>query len=295
MSELTVVEARELLTKRNRRPPSKAFAEDRLAARRRRICSGRKVRDLDPLELWAEFLPMAGGASSFNVVLDTTAPGGAALSLNGGASTSTSVDITAALTTTDNPVTGYQILIWGTGVDPAFNASIQTAQGSSSWITPTWTGSGPFTANQAVRLTTGDGSKSVSARIRDDVWNETSTLTQSITLDTTAPTVNWTTGPDVTKVSTLSGKRTVNATFTIGAESVVAYEVAVVANSGSARGSGTVIGTTNGSTGVSGGAKANGTTQAVVLDARDIQAASAGDGTKVIKVFVQDAAGNWSV
>jgi len=67
-----------------------------------------------------------------------------------------------------------------------------------------------------------------------------------------------------------------------------------VANSGSARGSGTVIGTTNGSTGVSGGAKANGTTQAVVLDARDIQAASAGDGTKVIKVFVQDAAGNWS-
>ena len=292
---LTVVEARELLSKPRLRAPSKAFVEDRLEARRRRICSGRKVRDLDPLELWSEFIPMAGGASSFNVVLDTTAPGGAALALNGGASTTTSVDITAALTTTDNPVTGYQILIWGTGVDPAFNASIQVAQGSSAWITPTWTGAGPFTANQAVRLATGDGSKSVSARIRDDVWNETGTLTQSITLDTTVPTVNWTVGPDVTKVSTISGKRTVNATFTVGAESITAWEVAVVANSGSARGSGTVIGTTNGSTGVTGAAKANGTTQAVVLDARDIQAASAGDGTKVIKVFVQDAAGNWSV
>jgi len=295
MSELTVVEARELVLRgARRRIPSQAFVESRRRNREIRRAEGRKVASDDWKGLWDEFIPMAGGASSFNVVLDTTAPGGAALALNGGASTSTSVDITAALTTTDNPVTGYQILIWGTGVDPAFNASIQVAQGSSAWITPTWTGSGPFTANQAVRLATGDGAKSVSARIRDDVWNETSTLTQSITLDTTAPTVNWTVGPDVTKVSTLSGKRTVNATFTVGAESITAWEVAVVANSGSARGSGTVIGTTNGSTGVSGGAKANGTTQAVVLDARDIQAASAGDGTKVIKVFVQDAAGNWS-
>jgi hypothetical protein len=126
------------------------------------------------------------------------------------------------------------------------------------------------------------------------VWNETSTLTQSITLDTGIPTVNWTTGPDVTKVSTIAGKRTINATFTVGAEAIVAWEVAVVANSGSARGTGTVIGTTNGSTGVTGGAKGAAATQAVVIDARDLQAASAGDGTKVLKVFVQDAAGNWS-
>jgi hypothetical protein len=294
MSGLTVVEARELLSKPRIRPPSRAFVEDRS----RRRASGRKVASLDPLELWAEFLPLAGGASSFNVVLDTTAPGGPALALNGGATATTSVDITAALTTTDNPVTGYQIAIWGS-VDTAFNASIQTnapggAAPASSWITPTWSGTGPFTANQAVRVTAGDGTKTINARIRDDVWNETATLTQTISLDTVAPTVNWTTGPDTTKVSTVTGKRTVNATFTVGSEAITAWEVAVVANSGSARGTGTVIGTANGSTGVSGGAKAAAATQAVVLDARDIQAASAGDGTKVIKVFVSDAAGNWS-
>lgn len=296
MSDLTVIEARELVLRPafERRMPSKTFVRSRLANRAERRAAGRKLAKDDWLGIWNEFLPIAGGAASFNVVLDTTAPGGAALALNGGATTTTSIDITAALTTTDNPVTGYQILIWGAGVDPAFNASIQVAQGSSLWISPTWSGSGPFTANQAVRLATGDGAKSISARIRDDVWNETSTLTQSITLDTGIPTVNWTTGPDVTKVSTIAGKRTINATFTVGAEAIVAFEVAVVANSGSARGTGTVIGTTNGSTGVTGGAKAGAATQAVVIDARDLQAASAGDGTKVIKVFVQDAAGNWS-
>jgi len=226
-------------------------------------------------------------ASNFNVVLDTTAPGGASLALNGNATATTSRDITAALTTSDTPTTGYQIKIWG-DVDTAFNASIQATEGASAWITPAG-----FPANQAVRLSTGDGSKNISAKIRDDVWNETSVLSKSITLDTTAPTVSITSGPDTTKVSTVSGKRTVNFAFQTN-EAVVAWEVAVVANSSSIRGSGTVIGTTNGSTGVTGGALGATTTQNVSLDARDIAAASAGDGTKVIKVFAQDAAGNWS-
>jgi hypothetical protein len=255
---------------------------------------GRKLKLNDWASMWNEFIPIAGGASSFNLVVDTAAPGGPTLALNGGAGTTTSVDITAQLATTDDPVTGYQILIWGS-VNNSFNASIQTTQGASVWISPTWVDAGAtYTADQAVRLSTGDGSKTVNARIRDDVWNETTTLTQSITLDTSIPTVDITTGPDTTKVSTVSGKRTVNFTFTVGAEAITAWEVAVVSNSGSARGTGTVIGTTNGSTGVTGGAKAAAATQAVVLDARDVVAASAGDGTKVIKVFVQDAQGLWS-
>jgi len=293
---LTVVEARDLVLKplEQRRMPTRGFIEDRQRNRARRLAEGRRLAPDDWRGMWDEWLPMAGGASSFNVVLDTTAPGGAALALNGNASYTTSVDITAALTTTDNPVTGYQILIWG-DVNPAFNASIQTTQGASAWITPTWSGSGPFTANQAVRLATGDALKTINARIRDDVWNETATLTKTITLDTVVPTVDITTGPDATKISTTAGKRTVNFTFTVGSEAITAWEVAVVANSGSARGSGTVIGTTNGSTGTSGGAKTASSTQAVSIDGRDLQAASAGDGTKVVKVFVQDAAGNWSV
>jgi hypothetical protein len=293
---LTQEEARELCYRSvfERRRPTRAFVESRLAARAQRLKEKRTIEDEDWRAIWDEYLPIAGGASYFNVVLDTTGPGGASVSINGGATYATTQVVSVTLTTTDSSVTGYQIEIWGS-VDTAANASIQTTQGASSWITPTWSGSGPYTATQSVTLSSGDGSKTISARIRDDVWNETSTLTASITLDTTVPTVNWTTGPDVSKVSTVSGKRTVNATFTVGSEAVTAYEVAVVSNGSSIRGSGTVIGTTNGSTGVSGGAKAAAATQAVVLDARDIQAASAGDGTKVIKVFVSDAAGNWSV
>lgn len=226
-------------------------------------------------------------ASSFNVVLDTTAPAGAALALNGNASYTSSRDITAALSTTDSPTTGYQILIWG-DVDPAFNASIQATQGASAWITPA-----SFPANQAVRLATGDGVKTINVRIRDDVWNETATLTKTITLDTAVPVVSIVTGPDATKISTVAGKRVVNFSFQAD-RAVTAWEVAVVANSGSVRGSGTVVGTTNGSTGTTGGALAATTPQAVALDGRDISAASAGDGTKVVKVFTQTAAGTWS-
>ena len=32
-----------------------------------------------------------------------------------------------------------------------------------------------------------------------------------------------------------------------------------------------------------------------VIDGRDLETASAGDGVKVVKVFVKDDAGNWSV
>lgn len=302
---ITQDQAKELVLRSpfERRPMSAAFIADRAATRalrklarnNTRVPANFKLGDkLDWIRLWEEMpVPMAGGASYFNLVVDTTGPGGASLSLNGGATYATSATISATLSTSDNPVTGYQIMIWG-NVNTATNASIQSTQGGSAWITPTWNGSGPFTATQSVDLSTGDGSKSISARIRDDVWNETSTLTQSITLDTTVPTVNITTGPDATKVSTVAGKRTVNFTFTVGSEAITAWEVMVVASGASTHGTGTLIGTTNGSTGVSGGAKASSATQAVAIDARDVVAASAGDGTKVIKVFVQDAAGNWS-
>lgn len=249
---------------------------------------GLKLKDFSPEQAVAMLPPLAGGAASFNVVVDTTAPANAALLLNGGAAYTSSASITAQLSTDDTPTTGYQILIWGS-VDTGANASIQTTQGASTWITP-----GSFPASQAVTLSSGGGLKTINARIRDDVWNETATLTQTITLDTDVPTVNWTSGPDVSKISTVSGKRVVNATFTVGSEAITAWEIAVVANSASLRGSGTVISTTNGSTGVTGGALAASATQAVSLDARDIQVASAGEGTKVIKIFVQDVTGNWS-
>jgi hypothetical protein len=289
---LTLVEGREFERVYKRRLGRSAPADvvaDSQSRRRNRIAAGRSLNDLVLEDLLAELLPMAGGASSFNVVLDTTAPAGVTFSINGGASYTTSQTVTLTIATSDSPTTGYQMAIWG-DVDVADNANIQTNAPGGSAPASSWFSYG---TSQSVKLSSGDASKTLNLRIRDDVWNESSTVTHSITLDTTLPVASIVSGPDATKISQVAGKRTV--TFGWQSDSAYqAYEIAVVANSGSARGSGTVIGTTNGSTNVSGGSGPATTTVTTTIDGRDLGAASSGDGTKVVKVFVQDSAGNWS-
>lgn len=226
--------------------------------------------------------------SNFTLTLDTVAPAGASLVLNSGDAVTTTAVVNALLDTSDGTKTGYQIKIWG-DVDPAANANIQATEGTSQWITP-----GSWPANQAVTLSAGDGSKTINAKIRDDVWNETAVLADTITLDTSIPTANITVGPDATRVSTVAGKRTVNFSFQsdVAAD---AWKVKVVPATNSTESQGTQIGVTNGSTGVTGGVLAAATNQSVSLDARDIQAASAGDGDKIIKIFVREVGtGLWS-
>lgn len=296
---LTQQEAKQLVMRSafERRRPTKAFIASRIAARNMRRLAGEKVDPEDWLGIWQEFLPMAGAASFFNVVLDTQAPQGASLALNGGAGVTTVQAITARANTTDNPATGYQIKIWGS-VDTAVNASIQATEGASSWITPTWTNGATSYADQAVTVSSGDGVKTINMKIRDDVWNETTTLTQTIDFNTEIPTISILSGPDVTKVSTVSGKRQVTVTWEPDI-AIDQYEVALVANSGSARGSGTVIANgSGGSSNVSGGAVAAAADITTVVDGRDIQTAAGGpgnDGTKVLKIFGRNADnGLWS-
>ena len=289
---LTQVEAKELVLRSTfeRRRPTEAFVADRIAARARRHKEQRRLAPDDWIGFWHEYLAIAGGASSFNVTLDTTAPTAATLSLNGGAPYAGAAVISAVLHTGDASTTGYQIKIWGS-VDAGANPNIQATEGASAWISPTWT---TGNATQSVTLSTGDGSKTINAKIRDDVWNETTTLTQSITLDTTVPVITIQTGPDVPKISKISGKRVVSVTWQSDS-ALQAYEVAVVANSGAVRGSGTVLLTTNGSTNVSGGTTAATTNVTTTIDGRDLEVASSGDGVKVVKIFGQDDSGSWSL
>lgn len=228
--------------------------------------------------------------SFFNVTLDTAAPGGGSIVLNGGAAYATAQAISAVVHTSDGTQTGYQIKVWG-DVDPADNASIQATEGASSWITPTWSSGN---ATQAVKLSTGDATKTINCRIRDDVWNETSVLTDTITLDTTVPIITIQSGPDATRISKVAGKRTVTVTWQSDT-ALTAYQVAVVATSGALQGTGTVILATNGSTNVSGGSVNAVTNVTTTIDGRDLDVASSGDGVKVVKIFGQDAAGLWSI
>lgn len=258
---------------------------ERQRERRRLGLPARDLTDYSVAEALEFFAPMGGGASFFEVTLDTTGPGTPTFSIASGATFVTSVSTTANFTTADTPTTGYQVKIWGTGIDKTFNASIQDTEVASEWIT--------FAASVAIKLTAGDGLKTVKAKIRDDVWNETAELSDTVTLDTTVPVATVSSGPDVEKVSKISGKRTVSFEFQSDV-AIQAWKVKVVPATNSIHSAGTQILTTNGSTNVTGAALAKETNKAVTIDGRDLEVASSGDGKKIIKVFVQDEAGNWS-
>lgn len=223
-------------------------------------------------------------SSSFKLTLDTTGPGSPTFAIAAGAATVNSQTTAVNFGTTDGSTTGYQVKIWG-AVDATFNAAIQATEGASEWIT--------YTAEIAVKLSATDGTKTLHAKIRDDVWNETAELSDSIELDTTVPAITISSGPEPTKVSKISGKRTV--TFKFQSDSKLkAWKVKVVSSSSSTESSGTLIPITNGSTNMTGTTLEKETNEECTIDGRDLAEAAGSDGEYTVKVFGQDVAGNWS-
>lgn len=224
-------------------------------------------------------------ASTFTLTLDTTPPAGVGLNINSGAAYATQRAVTAQPSTSDGTTTGFQMKVWG-DVDPAADATIQTTEAASAWIA--------YSVSQAVTLSTGDGAKNLNVRIRDDVGNQSSVATKAITLDTTLPVVSISVAASPTKVSKVAAFDTTTFQFQVDVP-VTAWKVKVVPAVGSVESAGTTIPTTAGSTSVTGGALAATTNQTVTVKGADLETASAGDGAKIVKVFAQDAAGNWSV
>ena len=224
-------------------------------------------------------------ANNFNLTLDTTGPGGAAVSINAGAAYATSRDVSVAATTTDGDTTGYQMKIWG-DVDGANDESVQPTEGASLWIL--------YDPDYPVRLSAGDGVKTINVKIRDDVLNSTTTLSDTITLDTTLPVPDITVAASPTKISKQATADT--CTFSFQSDvAIQAWKVKVVPAANSLHNAGTTIPVAGGSQNTTGGALAATTNQGVTIKGADLESASAGDGTKIVKVFVQDLAGNWSV
>ena len=218
-------------------------------------------------------------ASFFNLTLDTLAPSGLAAALNDGALYTTSEIVTLKLEMTDADTTGYQMKIWG--------IADAEDEASAAWET--------FAAEKSITLPDGDGLKTVYVKVRDDVGNEAAAVSDSITLDTAVPVVVIT-GPDKSKISKVAGFNSAVINF-VSDVAFEEYKVCAVPATNSLQSAGVVIPAINGSENTSGnaGGYAADTNIAVTINGADLEAASAGDGVKIIKVFVRNAAGTWSV
>jgi hypothetical protein len=220
-------------------------------------------------------------AAYFNLTLDTLAPSGLALTINGGQTVVTSSSVTLGLSVSDGSTSGYSMLIYG-DVDDGLT------EAQATWET--------FAATKSITLKSGDGSKKVKAKVKDDVGNVSSEATVTVTLDTTVPVITISAGPDKSKISTVSGYDTAAFSFTSDSD-FTEYKVKIVPSTASTHDTGTQIGTTNGSTNMSGSGSFSASTPiSCTIKGADLSAAVSGvNAAYVVKVFVKDTSGLWSV
>jgi len=121
-----------------------------------------------------------GGSGSYTLYRDTAAPSGT-ISVNSGAAFTNSTSVTLNLSAT-NPTAGDPVS------DMRFSNDGTTF---GAWV--------PFAASASYTLPSGDGSKTVFVQYRNGAGAVSATAGDSITLDTTKPTIPMSPAPSFTK------------------------------------------------------------------------------------------------
>lgn len=216
-------------------------------------------------------------ASYFQLFLDTTAPTGGSISLP---LRSSNVKITASLSATG----ATYMKLWGDIAASAGGTAISEA--NASWVA--------YSATAAIILTKTDGTKTVYAKFKDNVGNTSAAVSASVILDTTAPVVTIV-GPDVSTISKVAGYNVSAFSFSAD-EDFAEWTVRVVPAADSLHNAGTEIPTTGGSTNMHGTTTTSADTAInCTVYGADLETASSGDGAKIVKVFVKDKTGLWSI
>lgn len=232
-------------------------------------------------------------ANYFNLTLDTLAPSNPKIVLAGGAPFATADLINATISTSDSSTSGYQMAIWG-DIDLEWAKTNSLVNSGAQKVDEASAQFNTFTGTKQLKLAAGDGVKTVYVKLRDDVHNVSAQASSKITLDTKKPIVT-VTAADVSKISKNSGKDTASFSFSSN-EAFVQYKVCVVSAIGAAESAGKVIPVTAGSTNMQGTGNFNAITPIQCsIKGADLETASSGDGVKIIKVFVKDKSGLWSV
>jgi hypothetical protein len=227
-------------------------------------------------------------SSFFFLELDTAAPANPTLLLNGGAAVTSAQVVQVSLATPDyqggaEDVT--QMKLWG-DVDPTADPNVQTAEGASDWT--------DFATEAVVKLSAGSGRKTLYAKLRDDVLNETLVFSDFIDLDLTAPVVSISTAVDRSRISKVPGANLAIFGWQ-SSHAFTHYEVRVVPNVGSPHQAGVLIPATHGSVNTSDDGSFLANTEFVTqIRGADLEAASPGNTTKLIKVYVRDGSNVWS-
>lgn len=204
--------------------------------------------------------------------VDTVAPSGVSIVINDGSTATANRLVNLTLNSPDADTT--QMLIWG--YDGVLTES------DAVWET--------YAQTKQITLTNGDGQKTIYAKFRDDVLNVSAQVSASILLNTSVPEVTAVINPN--KIS-----QNVDATLTFSADSdFVEYKVCVVPETTTTQANAIVIPTTSGSIGTSGTGSYNASVEyTATIKADDVLSISAGDGQKIIKVFIKTNLGTWSV
>jgi hypothetical protein len=229
--------------------------------------------------------------SYVTIKLDTTAPANPTIQIAGGQAFATAQLVNLAISTDDLEKTGYEMLIWG-DVDETYDNKVKSTEQTSVWQS--------FSPNPQVKLKANAGgdpeTKTINIRIRDDVRNATVVKFDDITLDTSIPTVTIVVGLDREKLSREAERNEASFQFSSN-QSYQAYKVKLVGSVGATHDMGTDIPTAGGSTGVVGaGAFTSANVHTVRLRTADLETAGANmNGDNIIKVFVQEETGLWSV
>lgn len=224
-------------------------------------------------------------ANFFNLTLDTTGVVNPTIVIESGSAFANQQLVNLTIGCGDSNTTGYQMKLWGS-VDETHDTNVKTIESGSSWTT--------YNTSKQIKLSSGEGSKTIYLKVRDDVYNSSAQVSDTIILDTNLAVVT-TTAPDVTKISKQAGKNICSFSFSSDSP-FVEYKVKVVGTSGATEGTGSVLLTTNGSVNVSGvGSYPASTPINVQINGADLELASSGDAVKIIKVFVKEANNTWSI
>lgn len=265
-------------------------------------------------------------ASYFNITLDTTAPKGVGIKINGDDIRTVSQEVALNITCSDADTTGYKMKIWGDIYADGSLTNIVDSESAAAWE--------DFSPTKNVRLVDLGGSitRTVYVKLRDALWNQSEIASDDIILYTELPKITITSGPLPAKITTWSDKSGGLSSL----ESVAAYvgsfstviftvnkdvsdvKVVLAQSSNTLHGdeSNIMIPTSeiskiyiasdtdeSGYSAISGesGLSAagvnipSGTEFRITISGDDLKSISPEDGVKLIKIFVKEKDASWSI